>query len=114
MNRETMQSILEVKTVLLDQHSREVADIRRELETQTELGAQIQKSLSASGESVECVATIQASLKWKQSQADRLSTLLKEIEALTRDLHAAEEDLKFALAEKRAIKHLIAKLAQTT
>ena len=106
MKRETIQTILEIKTVLLEQQSQSVADIRAELKALEEMRATIRDSLAVVADAGDCVANMQASQKWRSAQADRLTSLSESITAVTERLHTAEEDLKLALAEERAIKHL--------
>jgi len=106
MNGDVLRSLLDVKTAMLDKQSQAVAAIRHEVEQLEKTKAEIEAALGALPDGMESGASLQAWTKWRLAEGQRLERLRQIMAETHTRLGDAEEGLKLALGEKRAIERL--------
>jgi hypothetical protein len=107
MTPETLAQILRIKTALLDQKSHALAEVNRRRAI-TEAGiAALEASVTATPDANDGIGSLHAALRWQAAQHERLKATRNTLPAIDRDILAAEEEVKLALGEKRAIERLV-------
>jgi hypothetical protein len=106
MDQDVFGSILDVKSAMLERESHSVSVIRQELNcAQNLLESTLKLSGIPAGE-FETGGALQAAMRFETAQIVRLEKLEKTILEIQERLDAAEESLRKALGEKRAVERL--------
>ncbi len=106
MTPEVLRSILDLKSAMMERQSNTVAKVRRELEARENLILALERSIGEVHSGLECGADLQASVRFKSAQSQRLGKVRQSVAEVTGRLHAEQEKLRRALAEKRAVERL--------
>ena len=107
MNDSDFRVILDVKSAMLARDSYGVSLIREELHAAKKQVARIEDGLKSGADDFDTGDMLRAAVRFEAAQKERLADLRLAIGEIEGRLSVAEEKLKTALGEKRAVERLM-------